>query len=76
MTDIVNNDFTAFVKYLVNHAVFADTDPIQVFSAGEPVCIVGNRLPCQSFDMFKDVRDDFPGIFRRSFSALFLRATV
>lgn len=71
--DIIHDDLATFVKYMEYHAVISRADTKQIVCARKFVCIVRNRLGCQSFNMLKNVRDNlfrnFPKIF---FSALFL----
>jgi hypothetical protein len=45
--DIDDGHFAALVQHLVNYTVIADADPVQVFCAGEFVCIVGNGFTCK-----------------------------
>jgi hypothetical protein len=65
--DIKYGTFAFPMQHLVDHALFTDADPVQVFCAGKFVCIVGQRFTCKVLNMLKNVRDNFPGNFPEIF---------
>ena len=70
--DVIDDDLTTFVMYQVYHAVITRAYPVEMFSAGKFVCIMGNWFLCQFFYMLKIVWENFSGNFPDSlFSALF-----
>lgn len=61
--DIIDNNLATLVQDLVYHPVFTDTDPVQVLGTCKPVGIVGKRVDSKIFNMFKNMREKFPGNF-------------
>jgi hypothetical protein len=64
---IHHGHFATLVQHLVNETVFTDADPVQVFCAGNFVCIVGQGFTYKIPNMLKNVRDDIPGNFPEIF---------
>jgi hypothetical protein len=69
--DIDHGHFAAFMQDLVDHAIVADTYPVQVFCTRELVRIAGNGLMYEFFNMLENAGDvtfgNIPEIFFNAF---------
>jgi hypothetical protein len=69
--DIYHRYFAIHVKYLIDHSIIANANPVKIFCTGKFVSIVRDRFVHQILNMIKNVQDDFLGGFSGD---LFLRS--